>query len=194
MTGAMAAMLLLSLVHLGFTSALTLKASQLESQLLSLLSSPTINVQLLRDTVAGLEVERGILRPTQSPEIDGVWRLLYTGNEVVQNASPIQRTVTSLNQVKIFQVVHLVDRRDSFLRDSTGNYLPDVSNVVCFGNFRLRVTALGSTVCLPIRYASLQSVVRYSFGKTTPRRWQNPRTQYFWSIKLNASSGRERAH
>ena len=136
----------LAVLTLGLVSGLSLRATQLESRLLALLQTPAVDVDLLRDTVRELEQERGISRPTLSRELDGVWRLLYTGNEVAQNASPIQRTVTSLRQVKIFQVVHLSDRDSSFLSDSAGNALPDVSNVVCFGDFRLRVTALGSTV------------------------------------------------
>lgn len=123
------------------------KALKLESELLSRLTSKEgTNMRTLSPIISQLEAEVGIRRPINSPVLDGVWRLLYTGNDIKENASPIQRTVTSLQQVKIYQVVRIQNRCDSFLRNSIEDGLPEVSNVVCFGDFRLRVTALASTV------------------------------------------------
>ena len=183
--------LALSILSLGLVSGISLRATRLESQLLNLLRAPTVDVDMLRSTVRELEQDRGIPRPTQSQELDGVWRLLYTGNEVVQNASPIQRTVTSLRQVKIYQVVHLSDRNSSFLRDTAGNSLPDVSNVVCFGDFRLRVTALGSTVRFspPSPYTLTLLPVYDTPGHSARRRWKDSRAEYFRSIQLEPPSG-----
>jgi hypothetical protein len=131
---------------LSYAVALSMKSVQLESKLLSQLEAPSLDLSSFKTTVAELEAAKGIPNPTSSRVLDGVWRLLYSGNDVVANASPIQRTVTSLKQVKIFQVVHLNDKTESFLTDKENVALPDVSNTVCFGDFRLRVTALGSTV------------------------------------------------
>lgn len=88
-----------------------------------------------------LELSPSTQNPTSSPLIDGCWRLVYTSSPSTN--SPIQRTFTALDNVAIYQVVNLVNRKGSFLPKN----LPDVSNVVCFGgSARLRVTALGSTV------------------------------------------------
>lgn len=77
----------------------------LERSLLSLLNTAPLNLVELQATIAALETSASIPKPCTSAALDGTWRLLYTGNENVENASPIQRTVTSLKQVKIFQVL-----------------------------------------------------------------------------------------
>ena len=65
-------------------------------------------------------------------------------NIIIGTNSPIQRTFTAIDSVSIYQIVNLINTNASFLP----NQLPDVSNIVCFGDkARLRVTALASTVC-----------------------------------------------
>ena len=75
-------------------------------------------------------------------DIDGTWRLLYTSSPGTN--SPIQRTVTGLSGVSVFQVINIKDTRGSFLDGKKA----DVSNTVVFDGLqaRLRVTALASTL------------------------------------------------
>lgn len=88
-----------------------------------------------------LEDARSIPNPTDSPILDGCWKLLYTSSPGTN--SPIQRTFTSFDGVTVYQVVNTINTQNSFLPDQQ----PDVSNTVCFGDSaRLRVTALASTV------------------------------------------------
>ena len=87
----------------------------------------------------------GIKDPVTSPLIDGVWRLLYTTTPATN--SPIQKKVTSLKGVAVYQVVNLLSTGGSFLPGS----LPDISNTVCVGDAaRLRVTAIASTTQRPL--------------------------------------------
>jgi hypothetical protein len=87
--------------------------------------------------------------PIKDTRIDGTWKLLYTSS--VSTNSPIQRSLTGFEGVKVYQVVNINDRRGSFLStddtDTDDNKQPDVSNVVVFKGLqsRLRVTALAST-------------------------------------------------
>jgi len=89
--------------------------------------------------------KKNIVKPIQSPLLDGCWKLLYTSSPGTN--SPIQRTFTASEKVGIFQVIHLLDTKESFLSIDSETNQPDVSNIVCFGDkARLRVTALASTV------------------------------------------------
>ena len=91
--------------------------------------------------ISALEDAKSIPNPTDSPALDGCWKLLYTSSPGTN--SPIQRTFTSFDGVSVYQVVNTVNTKNSFLPDQQ----PDVSNTVCFGDSaRLRVTALASTV------------------------------------------------
>ena len=97
----------------------------------------------IENDISTLENAVSILNPTDSPLLDGCWKLLYTSSPGTN--SPIQRTFTSFDGVTVYQVVNTINTQGSFLPDQ----LPDVSNTVCFGDSaRLRVTALASTVGL----------------------------------------------
>ncbi len=104
-------------------------------------------------------------------DLDGTWRLLYTSSPGTN--SPIQRTVTGLNGVSVFQVINIKDRSGSFLDGEA-----DVSNTVVFDNFqaRLRVTALASipdNPCVVPRVGDGSIVGLYPFGKSSS---ESPRT------------------
>lgn len=101
-------------------------------------------VRVINDGIAKLEGSSYKLsKPTSSLAIDGCWKLLYTSSPGTN--SPIQRTFTSFDGVSVYQVVNIVNNSKSFLPG-----LPDISNVVCFGDrARLRVTALASTSFRP---------------------------------------------
>ena len=104
-------------------------------------------------------------------DLDGTWRLLYTSSPGTN--SPIQRTVTGLNGVSVFQVINIKDRSGSFLDGEA-----DVSNTVVFDNFqaRLRVTALASTLlnpCVVPRVGDGSIGGLYPFGKSSS---ESPRT------------------
>lgn len=96
-----------------------------------------INIESYINT---LENTKSIPNPTDSPLLDGCWKLLYTSSPGTN--SPIQKTFTSFDGVSVYQVVNNINTEGSFLP----GLLPDVSNTVCFGSVgRLRVTALAST-------------------------------------------------
>ena len=100
----------------------------------------------IEEAIAKLESSTAsIQNPIESPYIDGCWKLLYTSSPGTN--SPIQRTFTAFDGVSVYQVVNVLDSTKSFLP----NNVPDVSNIVCFGDTsRLRVTALASTVNKPL--------------------------------------------
>ena len=102
--------------------------------------------QAVEDAIQVLEASKsGVKDPVTSPLIDGAWRLLYTSTPSTN--SPIQRKVTSLKGVAVYQVVNLLATGGSFLPGS----LPDISNTVCVGDAaRLRVTAIASTTARPL--------------------------------------------
>jgi hypothetical protein len=95
----------------------------------------------IESAILTLEGAQSVPNPTDSPILDGCWKLLYTSSPGTN--SPIQRTFTSFDGVSVYQVINLFDTDGSFLPQK----LPDVSNTVCFGDSaRLRVTAIASTV------------------------------------------------
>ena len=83
----------------------------------------------------------GLVQTRDEAKLEGCWKLLYTSTPG-NTQSPIQRSLTSLDGVSIFQVINL-NEENSFL----GEGRPDVSNTVVFGDAlgRLRITALAST-------------------------------------------------
>jgi PAP_fibrillin len=130
------------------------KTKDIEIQLLRILENTDVvagrGAKLSDDTLREIESSISKLEdgdstpnPTNSPDLDGCWKLLYTSSPGTN--SPIQRTFTAFDGVSVYQVVNTINTENSFLPGK----LPDVSNTVCFGDSaRLRVTALASTVSL----------------------------------------------
>lgn len=125
--------------------------SDIEQQLIDLLktvsgrgSKISDSLPLINEKIDYLDNARGIKNPSRAVELDGCWKLLFTSSP--KTNSPIQRTVTALDGVSVYQVVNVVNTSNSFLPGQ-----PDVSNTVCFGeSARLRVTALASTITKPL--------------------------------------------
>lgn len=88
--------------------------------------------------VAVLEADGGVAAPTDSPLLDGRWRLLFTTRP--GTASPIQRTFTAVESFKIYQDIDLTVEQ------------PRVCQVVDFGKSvgYLRVEAEASTDSRPL--------------------------------------------
>lgn len=85
-------------------------------------------------------VSSGIGNPTNSPLLEGRWRLLYTSRP--GTASPIQRTFTGVDSFSVFQEI-------SFQNGQGG--VPRVLNVVDFGGIgTLKVEAEASTDQRPL--------------------------------------------
>ena len=81
--------------------------------------------------ISALEADGGVPDPTNRPEIDGKWRLLYTSRP--GSASPIQRAFTGVEAFSIFQEVALFGNGRSSSSSSSSDGKPRVNNIVDFG-------------------------------------------------------------